>query len=121
MAQLDSGEERGRIEVSPPSGYSELKPRMWYEDSEDSNVATVVLEFILPGVTPGQAHTFSRRYTTEERGLGTEKIVQVSASGVPARAWSDMSNSNTARTDVLQQPSYYSRQAGPHSSQRYPV
>ncbi|GMI41532.1 hypothetical protein TeGR_g12895, partial [Tetraparma gracilis] len=30
MAQLKSGEERGRLEASPPSGYSELKPRMWY-------------------------------------------------------------------------------------------
>ena len=78
MSQLNSGEERGRLEVSPPSGYSELKPRMWYEDSEDSNVATVVLEFVIPGITPGQVYTFSRRYTTEERGAGTEEAVQVS-------------------------------------------
>jgi hypothetical protein len=77
MSQLNSGEERGRLEVSPPSGYSELKPRMWYEDSEDSNIATVVLDFVLLGVTPGQAYTFSRRYTTEERGSGTREILQV--------------------------------------------
>jgi hypothetical protein len=78
MAHLNSGDERGRIEESPPSGYSDLKPRMWYEDSGDSNIATGVLEFVLPGVTPGQAYTFKNRYTPEEKGLGTDKTVQVS-------------------------------------------
>ncbi|GMI54614.1 hypothetical protein TeGR_g7513, partial [Tetraparma gracilis] len=76
MAQLKSGEERGRDKTEPPPGYSELKPRMWYEDSEDSNIATVILEFILPGVAPGQAFTFSQRYTTEERGSGTNETMQ---------------------------------------------
>ncbi|GMI31372.1 hypothetical protein TeGR_g13262, partial [Tetraparma gracilis] len=76
LTRLNSG-KRGRIEVNPPAGYPMMKPRMWYEDSEDSNVATGVLEFVLPGVTPGQAYTFSNRYTPEEKGLGTDKTVQV--------------------------------------------
>ncbi|GMI27325.1 hypothetical protein TeGR_g10894 [Tetraparma gracilis] len=103
MAQLNSGEERGRLQASPPSGYSELKPRMWYEDSEDSNVATVVLSFVLLGVTPGQACTFSRRYTTEERGSGTMKIVQTFSKnhrtihGKPART---ASNAVVSRRDI---------------------
>jgi hypothetical protein len=76
LTRLNSG-KRGRIEVNPPAGYPMMKPRMWYEDSEDTKVATVLLEFIVPGVTPGQAFTFLWRYSSEERGIGTLQTLQV--------------------------------------------
>jgi hypothetical protein len=101
MAQLKSGEERGRDKTEPPPGYSELKPRMWYEDSEDSNIATVILEFILPGVAPGQAFTFSQRYTTEERGSGTNEIMQVSRASESGDVRSDMSLTPNSRAQTF--------------------
>jgi hypothetical protein len=77
MAQLNSGAARNRVDVKPPSGYTAMKPHMTVEDSEETAIITVMLEFVVQGVTPGQAFSFSRKFTAEERGTGTVKTLEV--------------------------------------------
>jgi hypothetical protein len=36
-----------------------------------------MLEFVVQGVTPGQAFSFSHKFTAEERGTGTVKTLEV--------------------------------------------
>jgi hypothetical protein len=72
-----AGAENNRREIRPPSGFDEFVPRLFVEDSEDVAADTLMMELVLPGVTPGQAFTFNFRYTSEEKGTGTEKALQV--------------------------------------------
>jgi hypothetical protein len=41
---LSSGEKHGIVEVAPPAGYDMLSPRMFLQDSDESNVKGCVLE-----------------------------------------------------------------------------
>jgi hypothetical protein len=75
--RLNAGAENNRKEIRAPKGFDEFGPRLFAEDSGDAAADTLLMEFVLPGVTPGQAFTYDSRYTREERGTGTEKILQV--------------------------------------------
>ncbi|GMI27400.1 hypothetical protein TeGR_g5264 [Tetraparma gracilis] len=77
LSLLNSGEEFDRKEIASPSGYADFKPRLYTQDSGDAAICTMLLEFDLPGITPGQAFTFALRYTSEELGAGTDRILQV--------------------------------------------
>ncbi|GMI52414.1 hypothetical protein TeGR_g2961, partial [Tetraparma gracilis] len=75
--RFNAGAENNRKEIRPPSGFDEFAPRLFTEDSGDVAADTLLMECVLPGVTPGQAFTFDCRYTPEEKGTGTEKVLQV--------------------------------------------
>ncbi|GMI19178.1 hypothetical protein TeGR_g2222 [Tetraparma gracilis] len=75
--RFNAGAENNRREIRPPSGFDEFAPRLFAEDSGDVAADTLMMEFVLPGVTPGQAFTFDERYTPEEKGTGTHKVLQV--------------------------------------------
>jgi hypothetical protein len=75
--RFNAGADNNRREIRPPAGFEELGPRLFVEDSQGSTAATMLFEFTLPGVTPGQAFTFDNRYSMEEKKTGTEKILQV--------------------------------------------
>ena len=75
--RFNAGAENNRREIRPPSGFDELKPRLFVEDSGNAAAETLILEFLLPGVTPGQVFTFDNRYTHEEKNHGTERILDV--------------------------------------------
>ena len=75
--RFNAGTENNRREIRPPSGFDEFEPRLFAEDSGGAAADTLMMEFVLPGVTPGQAFTFNCRYTMEEKGTGTEKALQV--------------------------------------------
>jgi hypothetical protein len=72
-----AGAENNRREIRPPSGFDEFSPRLFAEDSGDVSADTLMLEFVLPGVTPGQAFTYDCRYTIDEKGTGTERVLDV--------------------------------------------
>ena len=74
---MDSGEQCYRQEVRTPSGYKEFAPRLYNQDSDETNIITFVMQFTIPDATPGQVFTFQNRYTPEERGTGTQEILQV--------------------------------------------
>jgi hypothetical protein len=61
LDKLGSGEKHNRKEVKPPAGFDVFRPRVWVEASEDAKVAAVLLEVVLPGVTPAQAFTMEHR------------------------------------------------------------
>ena len=73
---LNSGKRTNRQAISVPSGYDVFTPSLHVQDSEDADVSTLLLEFTVPGATPGQIFTYNRAYTMDERGLGTEKIIR---------------------------------------------
>jgi hypothetical protein len=75
--RFNAGAENNRREIRPPSGFDEFSPRLFTEDSGDISADTLMMEFVLPGVSPGQAFTFDNRYTLEEKGGGVEKVLQV--------------------------------------------
>jgi hypothetical protein len=77
VKRFNVGAENNRREIRPPSGFDEFEPRLFAEDSGDASADTQMLEFVLRGVSPGQAFTFNFRYTMEELGTGTEKVLQV--------------------------------------------
>ncbi|GMI34434.1 hypothetical protein TeGR_g1892, partial [Tetraparma gracilis] len=77
---LDSGSKNGRIEVPPPSGYDVFKPLMFLQKSEGAEVVTGILEFVLPGVTAGQAFTYFSRYSPDDRGTGEQAVLEVMSS-----------------------------------------
>jgi hypothetical protein len=72
-----AGAENNRREIRPPSGFDEFSPRLFAEDSGDVAADTLMMEFVLPGVTPGQAFTYDCRYTIDEKGTGTERVLDV--------------------------------------------
>jgi hypothetical protein len=72
-----AGAENNRREVRPPSGFEEFAPRLFAENSGDAAAKTLMMEFVLPGVTPGQAFTSYFRYSHEELGTGTDRTLQV--------------------------------------------
>ena len=74
---MDSGEQCYRQEARTPSGYKEFAPRLYNQDSDETNIITFVMQFTIPDATPGQVFTFQNRYTPEERGTGTQEILQV--------------------------------------------
>ena len=78
LARIAAGSEHGRTEVSSPAGFEALHPQLYHEDPMGSAV-TALGVITIPGVTPGQAFAFSRRYTAMEQGEGLEKTFQVFA------------------------------------------
>ncbi|GMI30047.1 hypothetical protein TeGR_g10445, partial [Tetraparma gracilis] len=77
---LDSGSKNGRIEVTPPSGYDSFKPLLFLQKSEGAEVVTGILEFVVPGVTAGQAFTYFSRYSPDDRGTGEQAVLEVMSS-----------------------------------------
>jgi len=75
--RFNAGAENNRREIRPPSGFDEFAPRLFAEDSGDVAAGTLMMEVVLPGITPSQAFTFDNRYTQEERRIGTEQVLQV--------------------------------------------
>jgi hypothetical protein len=77
VKRFNAGAENNRREIRPPSGFDEFAPRLFAEDSGDVSAETLMMEFVLPDATPGQAFTFDNGYTVEERKIGTDKTLQV--------------------------------------------
>jgi hypothetical protein len=75
--RFNAGAENNRREIRPPSGFDEFAPRLFAEDSGDVAADTLMMEFVLPGVTPGQVFTFDNKYTPEEKGTGSDEVLQV--------------------------------------------
>jgi hypothetical protein len=75
--RLNTGAKTNRKEIRPPPGFDDLAPRLFAEKSGNVAADTLVMELVLPGVTPGQAFTCDFRYTQEEKGTGTSKKLQV--------------------------------------------
>ncbi|GMI26831.1 hypothetical protein TeGR_g8519 [Tetraparma gracilis] len=101
---LNSGKRTNRRAISVPSGYDVFTPSLHVQDSEDADVSTLLLEFTVPGATPGQIFTYNRAYTMDERGLGTEKIIRAHSKDhmtyhtVPA---GDLMNTLISRRDFV--------------------
>jgi Leucine-rich repeat (LRR) protein len=74
---IDSGRQHFRMEVSTPRGFDELNPHVYVQDSDTCEVVTMISQFTVPDVTPGQVFTFLHRYTAEERGAGENRILEV--------------------------------------------
>ncbi|GMI40457.1 hypothetical protein TeGR_g3449 [Tetraparma gracilis] len=75
--RINAGAETNRREIRPPSGFDEFAPRLFAEDSGDVSADTLMIELVLPGVTPGQVFTHDCRYTPEEKGTGSDKVLQI--------------------------------------------
>ncbi|GMI24835.1 hypothetical protein TeGR_g6113 [Tetraparma gracilis] len=75
--RFNAGAENNRREIRPPSGFDEFAPRLFAEDSGDVAADTLTMEFVVPGVSPGQAFTFDHGYTSEEHGGEPDEVLQV--------------------------------------------
>jgi hypothetical protein len=76
---LGSGVEHGRTEVAVPPGTEAMNPRMFTQRSSDMEAATMIMDFEIPGVSPGQGFWFTSGFSAEQEGSGTDKIVEVAA------------------------------------------
>ncbi|GMI54287.1 hypothetical protein TeGR_g13767, partial [Tetraparma gracilis] len=69
----------GRTEVAVPPGTEAMNPRMFTQRSDDMEAATMIMDFEIPGVSPGQGLWFTSGFSAEQEDSGTDKIVEVAA------------------------------------------